>query len=107
MISGRGVHDIDYDSCRHELRYRNLIRAGLPLAEVDRAIDMGTEVLAGSEASSGVPIPARRRAPAFALELERLSGGPVDGLVVEIVGEVDDLGGINYRACLAEQWEAC
>src|SRR6185436_19068052 len=99
-IGGAGLSDVHYDDRSDQLRQRNLLGGGLPLSEVDRAVEVRAAVLAGGVASRRVPVTAWRHAPTLPLELERLSRGPVDRLLVVIVSEIDQLRRIDRRARL-------
>src|SRR5262249_17234260 len=102
-VTGARAGDVNYDSRRDELRKRNLFRGGLTLTEVDRAVDVGAEMLAAGIVPGGVPVAFGRHPPAFPLELEWFRRRPVDGFFVEVVGEVDHLRYIDERPCLRGQ----
>jgi hypothetical protein len=87
-----GFADVDDDRGANELVDRDLVDRLLALAKVDRSIEMRASVLARGVAAGGIPVALRITAPAFLFPREGPGRRPVDGLVVEGVGQVDQLG---------------
>jgi hypothetical protein len=83
----------------HELLQRNLRRRPAAVGEVDRRVDVRPPVLGGAEVVGRVPPASLVVAEGDAVQLESACGGPVDRVVVEGVGEVDDPALVETAAC--------
>ena len=84
--------DVDDDGGRDKAGDGDLVGAGMSFGEVERAVEMRAAMLAGAVACGGVEVSARGWTPGVLLPLEAVSGGPIEGVLVEGVGEIDEVG---------------
>src|SRR5262249_6575070 len=90
-----GLGNIDHDGWRYEARNRNLVGGQLALAEMNRRVQVRAPVFARGVSGRRVPVTARGPPPRLLLPLKGLRRRPIDGLLVEAVGQVDDLRFVN------------
>src|SRR5262245_65984325 len=62
---------------------------------MNRRVQVRAAVFARGVSGRRVPVTARRPSPRFLLPLKRLRRRPVNGLLVEAVGQIDDLRVVN------------
>src|SRR5262249_31210839 len=98
-----GPGNINHDCGRYETRAWNLVRRQLAFTEMNRRVQVCAAVLARGVSGGRVPVPARGSPPRFLLPLKRFRRRPVDCVLFEAVGQVNDLRFIPNTAQLADR----